>query len=69
MAAKKEDQLASKTEDAPAKEATYTLAGVLKAKRYTGQVDILSSILSNSKRYTFSEVDSLLEKFLKKKIN
>jgi hypothetical protein len=50
------------------KEATYSLAKILKAKRYAGKIDVLSALLLPSKKYTFSEVDALLEKFMKKKV-
>jgi hypothetical protein len=68
MAGVKETTKGTTAEVAKSKEATYTLAGILKAKRYAGKTDVLCAILSPTKRYTFAEVDALLEKFMKKKV-
>jgi hypothetical protein len=68
MAGVKETAKGTNGEVAMPKEATYALASILKAKRYEGKTDILCAILSPIKRYTFSEVDALLEKFMKKKV-
>jgi hypothetical protein len=68
MAGVKETTKGTTGDAAKSKEATYALAGILKAKRYAGKTDLLCAVLSPSKRYTFAEVDELLEKFMKKKV-
>lgn len=47
---------------------TFTKAKILKSKRYAHRVDLLGVILTDSKAYTFDEVDALIEKFMKGKV-
>lgn len=44
---------------------TFTKEKILSAKRYRNRVDLLGVILKDGKDYTFDEVDSLLENFMK----
>lgn len=45
--------------------ALYTKAQIYKAKRYMNQKDIVAVMLDENKRYTFDQVDKLIEQFLK----
>ena len=44
---------------------SYTKAQIYKAKRYMNQKDIITIMLEEDKRYTFDQVDKLIEQFLK----
>lgn len=44
---------------------TFTKAKILKCKRYENRVDLLNVLLDDSKVYTFDEVNSAIEKFMK----
>lgn len=48
---------------------TFSKAKILKTKRYAHRVDLLGILLKDGKQYTFDEVDGLLEKFMKGKVN
>lgn len=43
----------------------YTKAQIYKAKRYMNQKDIVTVMLKDDERYTFDQVDKLIEQFLK----
>ena len=43
----------------------YTKAQIYKAKRYMNRKDIITVMLEDDKRYTFDQVDKLIEQFLK----
>lgn len=45
--------------------ALYTKAQIYKAKRYMNKKDIITVMLEDDKRYTFDQVDKLIEQFLK----
>ena len=49
--------------------ATYSKEQILSSKKYRYRRDALSVILTDDKMYTIEEVDSLLEKFMKGKVN
>ena len=44
---------------------SYTKAQIYKAKRYMNKKDIITIMLEEDKRYTFDQVDKLIEQFLK----
>ena len=44
---------------------TYTKEQIYKAKRYMNKKDIITVMLKNDERYTFDQVDQLIEQFLK----
>ena len=44
---------------------SYTKAQIYKAKRYMNRKDIITVMLEDDKRYTFDQVDELIEQFLK----
>lgn len=44
---------------------TYTKAQIYKAKRYMNKKDIITIMLKDDERYTFDQVDNLIEQFLK----
>lgn len=73
MAAKKTTDVTVETvtEDlavATVEETSYTKEQIISSKRFNGYVDILNTVLGNRK-YTFTEVDSLLNEFLNKEVN
>lgn len=43
----------------------FTKGELLKSSRYSNQRDVLNAVLDNDKRYLFTEVDKLIEKFMK----
>lgn len=47
---------------------TFNKAKILKSKKYSHRVDLLGVLLTDSKAYTFDEVDALIEKFMKGKV-
>lgn len=44
---------------------SYTKAQIYKAKRYMNRKDIITVMLKEDERYTFEQVDKLIEQFLK----
>lgn len=44
---------------------SYTKAQIYKAKRYMNKKDIITVMLKDDTRYTFDQVDELIEQFLK----
>lgn len=57
----------NKTAEVEVKEKiTFTKAKILQSKRYSHRVDLLGVLLTDSKAYTFDEVDALIDKFMKK---
>lgn len=60
--AKKENTETKKTET------TYSKAQLVQSQKYKNKRDILNSILDDNKRYTFKEVNALIDNFLRKKV-
>lgn len=60
--AKKENTETKKTET------TYSKAQLVQSQKYKNKRDILNFILDDNKRYTFKEVDTLVDNFLRKKV-
>ena len=51
---------------APAKaEAAFTREQVMSSQRYANRRDLVSVLLENGKTYTLTEVDALINKFMK----
>ena len=50
-------------------ENVFTKEQILASKKYANRRDVLGAILSDDGKYTFEKVDSLLEKFMKGKVN
>ena len=48
------------------KETKYTKGQLIKSKKYLDKVDLLNVLLQEDKSYSFSEVDSLINEFMKK---
>ena len=48
---------------------TFSKAKILRFERYKNRVDLLNVLLDDKKPYTTDEVDSLVEKFMKGKVN
>lgn len=61
MVKKKTEEIAEVAET----QTSYTKAQIYKAKRYMNRKDIITVMLKEDKRYTFDEVDKLIEQFLK----
>ena len=49
--------------------AVYTKEQILGSKKYNNRRDILGVLLTDGVEYTFEDVDSLIEKFMKGKVN
>ncbi|MBQ8765405.1 MAG: hypothetical protein IJZ16_01240 [Clostridia bacterium] len=47
----------------------YTKEQILSSRKYENRRDILGVLLRNDENYTFEKVDSLLDKFMKGKVN
>lgn len=50
------------------KKAAFTKSNILKMERYKNRRDLLSVLLHDEQRYTFKQVDSLIENFMKGKV-
>ena len=50
-------------------ESKFTKEQILASKKYSNRRDALVAILYDNKSYTLEQVDSLLEKFMKGKVN
>ena len=57
------------TKKKTAPERTFTKQALLKSNRYRHQTDLLKALLDDGKFYSLKEVDSLIENFLKGKVN
>lgn len=44
---------------------TFTKESIVKSKKYSNRKDLLMTILKDGVEYTFEEVDSLIEEFMK----
>lgn len=58
----------NETTAAPAKtasEAAYTREQIVSSQRYASRRDLVSVLLENGKTYTLTEVDTLINKFMK----
>lgn len=51
------------------KAATFYKEQLLLSKRYRHNKDVLNAILSDNQPYTLNEVDKMIEKFEKEKVN
>lgn len=47
----------------------YPKEQIISSKKYENRRDALGVLLKDGKEYTFEDVDSLLEKFMKGKVN
>lgn len=50
-------------------EATFTKEQLLESKRYKDRKDLINVLLKNEQTYSFKEVDDLIEKYMKGKVN
>ena len=66
---RKGDKMATKKTEIIKEESKFTKEQILSSKKYANRKDILGVILSNDKSYTIEQVDSLLDKFMKGKVN
>lgn len=48
-----------------APEAVYTREQIMSSQRYANRRDLVSVLLENGKTYTLTEVDALINKFMK----
>lgn len=61
--------MATKQKDTVKQENLFTKEQLLVSKKYANRKDALAAILTDKGVYTFEQVDSLLEKFMKGKVN
>lgn len=50
-------------------EVTFTKKQLLESKRYRDRKDLINVLLKNEQTYSFKEVDDLIEKYMKGKVN
>lgn len=48
---------------------TFTKEQIVSAKRYNHRKDVVTMLLEEGQSYTLEEVDELIEKFMKEKVN
>ena len=48
---------------------TYSKDSILKSKKYKSKNDLLKALLKDDKNYSFEEVDAIINKFMKGKVN
>lgn len=46
----------------------YTKEQLIRSARYMKRRDLLSALLEDGERYTFNEVDAMLDKYMKGKV-
>ncbi len=51
-----------------ATETVFTKAQIIASKKYSNRQDILNALLVDDKNYSLSEVDALIDKFMKGKV-
>lgn len=49
-------------------EATYSKEQLVKAKRFIKHIDLLNALLKEGVQYTIADVESIINKFLNKKV-
>lgn len=47
----------------------FTKEQIISAKKYKNNLDLVNALLQDDKEYSFEEVDALIEKYLKGKVN
>lgn len=50
-------------------ETKFSKEQILTSKKYADRRDVLGAVLAENKTYTFNQVDSLLERFMKGKVS
>lgn len=50
------------------KELLFTKAQICEAQKYKTHIDIVSALLEDDKKYTFEQVDKVIDKFLKGRV-
>ena len=69
MAAKKPDETTESVEPVAVElEQQFEKEQILKSKKYRESADIVGALLRDGEGYTFKQVDSLLNDFMKKEI-
>ncbi|MCZ9313158.1 MAG: hypothetical protein O0V67_07250 [Methanocorpusculum sp.] len=61
--------MATKQKDTVKQEDLFTKEQLLASNKYANRRDALDAILDDGGAYTFEQVDALLEKFMKGKVN
>ncbi len=64
MAVKKKNNVSEEI----SKEKSYSLSQLLGSERFRNRRDLLKALLSNKKRYSISEVEQEIEKFMKGRV-
>lgn len=60
--------MAKKIEEAVITEPSFSKEQILGSKKYRESADIVGALLRDGESYTFKQVDSLLDDFMKKEI-
>ena len=59
----------AKTQTTEANAAGFTKARLVGSQRYVHRRDLIGALLEDGKTYTLNEVDGLIEKYMKGKVN
>lgn len=59
---------AKQTSKAKSKEPTFTKEQILKSEKYKDRKDILNVILNDDSFYTIKEIDSAIDRFMKREV-
>lgn len=60
--------MTTKTKPAEQEVETFTKEQLLSAKKYSNRKDILGVLLEDGKQYSFEQVDTLMDDFMKGKV-
>ena len=61
--------MAAKQTETAVSDATFSKSQILAAKKYTDRRDLLAVLLSDDQPYTLTEVDKLVNEFLKQEFD
>ena len=65
----KNTEIEKEIEKTEVEEILFTKEQIISSKKYANRRDVLGAILSSDKTYTSEQVESLLDKFMKGKVN
>ena len=68
MAAEKNGSGAADTREKPDKGKLYTKGQILSSARYRARRDVLGALLEDGRGYTLEETDSMINKFMERKV-
>lgn len=69
MSETKAGKAVEKEEKTPVQEQSFSKEQLLASERYANRVDLVRALLKDNEVYTFKQVDDLMSKYLKGKVN